>query len=100
MDGTTTRLRLRVVPGSGRSRIVGRHGAAWKVRVAAAPERGKANEAVVRLLADALDVRGGSIELLTGRASRDKVVVVEGLSAPTAEARLDAAALAAQAGAR
>jgi len=89
MDGTTTRLRLRVVPGSGRSRIVGRHGAAWK-----------ANEAVVRLLANALDVRGGSIELLTGRASRDKVVVVEGLSAPTAEARLDAAALAAQAGAR
>jgi uncharacterized protein (TIGR00251 family) len=100
MDGATTRLRLRVVPGSGRSEIVGRHGDAWKVRVAAAPERGKANDAVVRLLAEALDVPGGSVELLAGRSSRDKVVGVEGLSGPTAEARLDAAALTTKAGSR
>ena len=46
-----TRLRLRVSPGAGRSEIVGRHGDAWRVRVAAAPERGKANASVVELLA-------------------------------------------------
>ena len=100
MDGATTRLRLRVVPGAARSEIVGRHGEAWKVRVVAAPERGKANDAVVQLLAEALDVPGGSVELLAGRSSRDKIVGVAGLSAPTAEARLDAAAVASKAGSR
>jgi uncharacterized protein (TIGR00251 family) len=90
MEGPTTRLRLRVVPGSGRSEIVGRYGDAWKVRVAAAPERGKANDAVVALLAEALDVPSGNVELLAGRGSRDKVAGIRGLSGAAAEARLDA----------
>ncbi len=98
MEGATTRLRLRVAPGSGRSEIVGRHGDAWKVRVAAARERGQANDAVVRLLAEVLDVPGGSVELLAGRSSRDKIVGIQGLSGPAAEARLDAAAVANEAG--
>jgi uncharacterized protein YggU (UPF0235/DUF167 family) len=100
MDGPTTRLRLRVVPGSGRTEVVGRYGDAWKVRVAAAPERGKANDAVVALVAEALGVPGGSVELLAGPGSRDKVVGVRGLSGPVAEERLDAAANAMRAGAR
>jgi len=100
MEGSTTRLRLRVVPGSGRSEIVGRYGDAWKVRVAAAPERGKANDAVVALLEQALEVPSGSVELLAGLGSRDKVARIRGLSGLAAEARLDAAAIAVQAGAR
>jgi uncharacterized protein (TIGR00251 family) len=99
MEGPTTRLRLRVVPGAGRSEIVGRYGEAWKVRVAAAPERGKANDAVVALLTDTLEVPGGSVELLAGQGSRDKVVGVRGLSRSAADARLEAVA-AVQAGAR
>jgi uncharacterized protein YggU (UPF0235/DUF167 family) len=98
MEGPTTRLRLRVVPGSGRSEIVGRYGDAWKVRVAAAPERGKANDAVVALLAEALGVPSGTVEILAGRGARDKVAGVRGLSGAAVEARLDALA-ATQAGA-
>ena len=42
MTAETTRLRLRVSPGAGRTALVGRHGDAWKVRVTEAPERGRA----------------------------------------------------------
>jgi uncharacterized protein YggU (UPF0235/DUF167 family) len=54
MTAETTRLRVRVSPGAGRTALVGRHGDAWKVRVTEAPERGRANEAVLRLLAETL----------------------------------------------
>jgi len=56
--------------------------------------------AVVALLEQALEVPSGSVELLAGLGSRDKVARIRGLSGPAAEARLDAAAIAVQAGAR
>ena len=54
MAEPTTRLRLKVSPGAARTELAGRHGDAWKVRVSAAPERGRANDAVVRLLEGAM----------------------------------------------
>jgi uncharacterized protein (TIGR00251 family) len=87
-----TSLRLRVVPGATRSRVVGRHGDAWKVRVSAPPEGGRANNAVLAVLAEALDVTRRDLELVSGRSSRDKVVVLDGMTLATAEQRLAAAA--------
>jgi uncharacterized protein len=75
----STRLKLRVAPGASRPGIVGRHGTAWKVRVAAAPEAGKANDAVVRLLADILELPVRDIEIVSGHSSRDKVVELAGI---------------------
>lgn len=82
------RVNLRVSPGAGRTEIVGRHGDGWKVRVAAAPERGKANAAVVRLLAGALGVPRGAVTVVSGLGSRDKVVEISGLDAATVARRL------------
>jgi hypothetical protein len=90
VDGPSTRLRLRVSPGARRSGIVGRHGKAWKVRVAAAPEDGKANGTLLALLAKTLGVPRRSLELTTGTASRDKIVTLYGLSANEANERLEA----------
>jgi uncharacterized protein len=86
-----TTLRLRVVPGATRPGVVGRHGDAWKVRVAAPAEAGKANTAVLALLAEALDVPPRDLALTSGTSSRDKVVALAGLSTEVAEARLTAA---------
>lgn len=72
--GGGTRLRLRVKPGARRSSIVGIHGGALKVAVTAPPERGRANLAVVALIAGALGLPASSIEMVSGEASRDKVV--------------------------
>ena len=92
MTGPSTRLKLRVVPGVGRPGIVGRHGDAWKVRVTAAPERGKANEAVLVALASVLDVSRRDVDLVAGHSSRDKVAVVRDVGEREVEARLEAAA--------
>jgi uncharacterized protein YggU (UPF0235/DUF167 family) len=77
-----------VAPGAARPGVVGRHGDAWKVRVAAAPERGRANEAVLELLAEALAVPRASVTLVSGSASRDKIVELSGIPPDEVERRL------------
>ena len=91
MDGPSIRLRLRVSPRAVNAQIVGRHGDAWKVRVASAPERGKANQAVLALLAETLQVPRTHVELVGGQSARDKLVAVQGLSEIEVERRLEAA---------
>jgi hypothetical protein len=91
MSGPVTRLRLRVSPGAGRSAVVGRHGDAWKLRVAAAPERGRANDAVVGLLSEALELPRPSIRLVSGLAARDKIVELAGIDPEETDRRLASA---------
>ena len=86
----STRLHLRVTPGARRSEVVGRYGEAWKLRVAAAPERGRANEAVLDLLACSLDVPRASLELVSGHTAQDKVVELAGIEPAEAYRRLTA----------
>lgn len=88
MTAASTRLRLRVSPGAVRTEIVGRHGDGWKVRVAAPPERGRANDAVLRLLATALTLPRGAVTLVSGHAGRDKVVELSGVGPSVIERRL------------
>jgi uncharacterized protein (TIGR00251 family) len=71
-----TRLRLRVKPGARKTAIVGVHGGALKLSVAAAPERGKANRAVVTLLAEALGLPPSAVTIAAGAASQDKVAEI------------------------
>jgi uncharacterized protein (TIGR00251 family) len=84
-------LRLRVSPGAGRSAIVGRHGDGWKVRVTAPPEQGRANEAVLRLLATKLAVPREAVSLVSGHSGRDKIVELTGLGPALIERRLASA---------
>ena len=91
MSAASTRLKLRVSPGARRAGIAGRHGDAWKVRVAEPPEDGRANEAVLRLLAETLDVPRASVALVSGFSSRDKIVELRGLDHAQSERLLDSA---------
>ena len=93
MSVSTTRLRLRVAPGAAKAAVVGRHGDAWKVRVAAAPERGKANDAVLELLAETLALPRANVTLVSGGGSRDKVVELAGLAPEEIERRLATAGM-------
>ncbi|MDX6474716.1 MAG: uncharacterized protein QOH95_227 [Gaiellaceae bacterium] len=84
----SARLYLRVSPGAAHSAVVGRHGAGWKVRVSAAPEDGKANDAVVRLLAETLALPARDVQIVSGRSSRDKTVALAGMRPEEIERRL------------
>jgi uncharacterized protein len=65
-------LRVHVQPGAGRTEVVGRHGDALKVKVAAAPEGGRANTAVAQLVASTLGVPPTAVVLVSGATSRAK----------------------------
>lgn len=69
-----------VQPGASREAVAGVHGDALKVSVSAPPERGKANRALRKLLAEALRIRTSDVHILKGETSRRKVVLVERVS--------------------
>jgi uncharacterized protein (TIGR00251 family) len=92
MEAVSTRLRLRVSPGAARAAVVGRHGEGWKVRVPAQPEGGRANEAVVRLLAETLALPRDAVTLVSGHGGRDKIVELAGIEPAQIERRLTSAA--------
>ena len=92
MEAVLTRVRLRVAPGAKRAGVVGRHGDAWKVRVTAPAEGGRANDAVVRLVADTLTLARTSVTLVSGHSARDKVVELAGVEPEEIERRFASAA--------
>ena len=73
---TSTRLRLRVKPGSRKAGLLGVHAGALKVAVVTAPERGKANKSLMKLLARVLELAPSELELASGQTSQDKIVLV------------------------
>ncbi|MGH7512150.1 MAG: DUF167 domain-containing protein [Gemmatimonadales bacterium] len=85
---TGVRLRLHVQPRASRTEIAGRHGDALKVRLAAPPVEGAANEALVRFLADRLGVPRSALRLESGAGRRAKVIAVEGIGLEEAGRRL------------
>jgi hypothetical protein len=83
-------LSIKVVPGASHDRVVGRYGDAIKVQVSAPPEGGKANKAVVELLAAVLGVRQNQVQVIKGHTQSRKVVRVDGMEQTDADARLAA----------
>lgn len=84
-------LRLRCRPGRPRTAAAGIHDGALRLDVAAPPEKGKANDEVLAWLARALALPRSALVLTAGAASREKSVLVSGLSADEIRRRLAAA---------
>jgi uncharacterized protein (TIGR00251 family) len=77
-------------PRAARSALVGMHGGALKVKVTAAPVDGRANQALLSLLAATLRVPQSRLQLLSGEGSRRKRIRVEGLDRATVASALEA----------
>ena len=75
----TTVLTFHVQPRASVTEIVGWHGDAIKVRVAAPPVDGAANEALMRFIADELDLPRSAVRVISGDSSRRKRVSIDGM---------------------
>jgi uncharacterized protein (TIGR00251 family) len=77
-NGETITLTLHVQPGAKRSEIAGLHGEALKIKLAAPPIEGRANDALLKYIAGLFAVPLRNVELKQGGQSRHKVVAVTG----------------------
>ncbi len=77
-NGEVLTLTLHIQPGAKRSELAGLHGDALKIRLAAPPIEGRANEALLRFIAESFGVPPRQVELKQGAQSRHKVVAVTG----------------------
>ena len=85
----TARLLLCVTPKASRDAITGWHAGRLKVSVTAAPERGKANAAVISLLATSLGVAKSALKVVSGATRSDKAVECHDLDQVALNARID-----------
>jgi uncharacterized protein (TIGR00251 family) len=79
-NGSLT-FKVRVVPRASRSEVVGEHDGALRVRIAAPPVDGAANNELIRVLADRFRVARGAVQILAGETSKLKTVRVTGVDA-------------------
>ena len=77
-NGEVLTLTLHVQPGAKSTNVAGLHGEALKIRLAAPPIEGRANDALLRFIAESFDVPLRQVELKQGGQSRHKVVAVTG----------------------
>ena len=81
-------LNVKVVPGASRDRVVGRYGDGIKVQVSAPPEGGRANQAVVAVIAMALGIKPQQVSIVKGHTQPRKVIDIAGVDAADVLARL------------
>lgn len=87
-DGSSISLSVHVQPRASRTRIAGLHGDALKLCITTPPVDGKANAAVIDFLAKLFKIPKTAVTLASGEASRDKRIILAGVSAAQAEAVL------------
>ncbi|CAN5144418.1 DUF167 domain-containing protein [soil metagenome] len=78
-EGAT--LPVKAKPGAKRATVLGEHAGALKIAVTAPPEDGKANDAILTFLGELLGLHHSELALLSGRSSRDKVILIRGRTA-------------------
>ena len=88
--GDEARFRVRVVPRASKNEIVGVQGEALKVRLAAPPVEGRANQALVTFLAEVLGLRPRQVRVVSGHTGREKTIGITGIEARELARRLGA----------
>jgi len=84
------RLQVKVTPGAAKTKLIGPHGDCLKIAVAAPPEKGKANQELIRFLANVLNLPKRQMAVAAGETSHRKTIRIEGTGAETCRAAMQA----------
>jgi uncharacterized protein (TIGR00251 family) len=87
-NNTGVRISIKVMPNAGRNEIIGLTDGIWRIKVAAAPEKGKANRELLSFLREVLGTKKDNLGVIKGQTSHIKVLQIEGLTEEEVFARL------------
>ncbi len=82
-----SRLAVKVTPNAGRNEITGFKDGVLQVKVAAPPDKGKANRELIEILAEKLEVKRSAVLIVQGQTSRHKTIIIEGMTAEEIQKR-------------
>lgn len=75
-----TRLSIKVTPNAGRNEITGFKQGVWQIKIGAPPDKGKANKELIDFLSELTRIKKSAILIIKGQTSRNKVIIIEGLT--------------------
>ncbi len=80
MNINQARISVKVQPNAGKNELLGQLNGVWKIKIAAPPDKGKANKELIEFLSDCLQIRKDSVEILKGQTSHNKIISINGLT--------------------
>jgi len=80
MNTNQTRISVKVQPNAGRNEILGVSNGIWRIKIAAPPDKGKANKELIELLSERLNIKKDNLYLLRGQISHNKIIGINGLT--------------------
>jgi uncharacterized protein (TIGR00251 family) len=88
ISGRRVEISLRVHPNAARNGVVGFADGVWRLKIAAPPVKGRANRELITFLAQKLGLSKGSLTIIKGHTSRNKVIAIDGLTQEEITGRL------------
>jgi uncharacterized protein (TIGR00251 family) len=88
MSNSIYKIAVKVQPNAGKNEIMGFSNDVWRIKVAAPPDKGKANKELIEYLSEVLGLKKDQLTILKGLTSHNKLIAVEGMSHELVIARL------------
>ncbi len=89
MPNPQTKISVKVQPNAGKNEVVGQANGVWRIKVAAPPDKGKANKELIEFLSEILNLKKDCISILKGLTSHNKLILIVEMSAETVETILN-----------
>ena len=77
---SNSKVSIKVLPNAARNEILGLSGGVWRIKVAAAPDKGKANKELISFLSEVLELKRDDLCIFRGHTSHNKIISVTGLT--------------------
>jgi uncharacterized protein len=88
MSDITAKISVKVMPNAGKNEISGLTGDVWRIKIAAPPDKGKANKELIEFLSKILEISKDSLTLIKGHTSHNKIIAIYGLTISSVNSRL------------